>query len=100
VLGAGLWQRILHVGAVIAGFTIGVGMWANATNRPWQTLRFLALGLTRLAVALGPRARPGSGANPMLFAAVGAALLLQPPASIRRRYGSCSVPDRLRSPTY
>ncbi|GIE90947.1 cation-translocating P-type ATPase [Actinoplanes regularis] len=77
VLGAGLWQRILRVGAVIAAVTIGVGMWAHATDRPWQTLLFLALGLTQLAVALGSRARPGSRANPMLFAAVGAALLLQ-----------------------
>ncbi|MDI6105649.1 cation-translocating P-type ATPase [Actinoplanes sp. NEAU-A12] len=77
VLGAGLWQRVLRVGAVIAAVTIGVGVWAHATDRPWQTLLFLALGLTQLAVALGSRARPGSRANPMLFAAIGAALLLQ-----------------------
>ena len=77
VLGAGLWQRVLRVAAVIAAVTIGVGVWAHATERPWQTLTFLALGLTQLAVALGSRARPGTAANPMLFAAVGAALLLQ-----------------------
>ncbi|GIM89976.1 cation transporting ATPase C-terminal domain-containing protein [Paractinoplanes toevensis] len=77
MLGAGLWQRILRVGAVISAVTIGVGVWAHATDRPWQTLTFLALGLTLLAVAVGSRARPGSRANPMLFAAVGAALLLQ-----------------------
>ena len=77
VLGAGLWQRVLRVGAVIAAVTIGIGVWAHATDRPWQTLTFLALGLTQLAVALGSRARPGTTANPMLFAAVGAALLLQ-----------------------
>ncbi len=77
VLGAGLWQRIGRVGAVIAAVTLGVGVWAHATDRPWQTLLFLALGLTQLAVALGSRARPGSRANPMLFAAIGAALLLQ-----------------------
>jgi Ca2+-transporting ATPase len=40
-------------------------------------LTFLALGVTQLAVAVGSRARPGSRANPMLFVAVGAALLLQ-----------------------
>jgi Ca2+-transporting ATPase len=62
---------------VIAAITIGVGMWAHATDRPWQTLTFLALGATQLAVALGSRARPGTRANPMLFAAVGAALALQ-----------------------
>ncbi|WP_410816264.1 cation-translocating P-type ATPase [Micromonospora sp. 050-3] len=77
VLGAGLWQRVLRVAAVIAAVTIGVGVWAHTTDRPWQTLTFLALGLTQLAVALGSRARPGTTANPMLFAAVGAALLLQ-----------------------
>src|SRR5581483_1783901 len=43
----------------------------------WQTLTFLALGATQLAVALGSRARPGTWANPMLFLAVGSALLLQ-----------------------
>jgi Ca2+-transporting ATPase len=77
VLGGGLWQRILRVGAVIAAVTIGVGVWAHSTDRPWQTLTFLALGATQLAVALGSRARPGSRANPMLLAAVAAALGLQ-----------------------
>ena len=55
----------------------GVGIWAHATDRPWQTLTFLALGATQLAVALGSRARPGTRANPMLLVAVGSALLLQ-----------------------
>jgi P-type Ca2+ transporter type 2C len=77
ILGAGLWQRILRVGTVISAVTIGVGIWAHATDRPWQTLTFLALGLTQLTVALGSRARPGTRTNPMLFAAVGAALSLQ-----------------------
>ncbi|MEV7629520.1 cation-translocating P-type ATPase C-terminal domain-containing protein [Actinoplanes sp. NPDC089786] len=77
VLGAGLWKRIIRVGTVIAAVTIGVGVWAHATDRPWQTLTFLALGATQLAVALGSRARPGTRANPMLFAAVGVALILQ-----------------------
>jgi P-type Ca2+ transporter type 2C len=77
VLGAGLWQRVLRIGAVIAAVTIGVGIWADHTGRPWQTLTFVALGMTQLAVALGSRGRPGSWANPMLFAAIGAALLLQ-----------------------
>jgi len=77
ILGGGLWQRILRVGAVIAAITIGIGVWAHATDRPWQTLTFLALGVAQLAVALGSRARPGSRANPMLFVAVGVALALQ-----------------------
>jgi P-type Ca2+ transporter type 2C len=77
VLGAGLWQRIVRVGAVIAAVTVGVGVWAHATERPWQTLTFLALGATQLTVALGSRARPRTWANPMLLAAVGVALTLQ-----------------------
>jgi Ca2+-transporting ATPase len=77
VLGAGLWQRIIRVGLVIAAVTIGVGSWAHATDRPWQTMVFLALGATQLAAAHGSRARPGTWANPMLLAAVAGALLLQ-----------------------
>ncbi|MEU7612516.1 cation-translocating P-type ATPase C-terminal domain-containing protein [Micromonospora sp. NPDC049204] len=76
-LGRCRWPVVLRVAAVIAVVTIGVGVWAHTTDRPWQTLTFLALGLTQLAVALGARARPGTAANPMLFAAVGAAVLLQ-----------------------
>ncbi|GID29769.1 cation-translocating P-type ATPase [Paractinoplanes brasiliensis] len=77
VLGAGLWQRILRVGVVIAAVTLGIAVWANATDRPWQSMAFFALGATQLAVALGSRARPGSRANPMLLVAVAAALALQ-----------------------
>jgi Ca2+-transporting ATPase len=77
VLGAGLWQRILRVGFVIAAVTLGIAVWAHATDRPWQSMAFFALGATQLAVALGSRARPGSWANPMLLVAVAGALLLQ-----------------------
>ncbi|BCY09301.1 cation-translocating P-type ATPase [Actinoplanes sp. L3-i22] len=77
VLGAGLWQRILRVGVVIAGVTLGIAVWAHTTDRPWQSMAFFALGATQLAAALGSRARPGSRANPMLPAAVAAALALQ-----------------------
>jgi len=77
VLGAGLWQRIARVGFIIAAVTLGVAVWAHATDRPWQSMAFFALGATQLAVALGSRARPGSRANPMLLVAVAAALALQ-----------------------
>ncbi|WIM97315.1 cation-transporting P-type ATPase [Actinoplanes oblitus] len=78
-----LWRRIVTqlrdplVVVLLAAVTISIGVWAHATDRPWQTLTFLARGLTQLAVAVGSRARPGTWANPMLFAAVGTALLLQ-----------------------
>ena len=77
VLGAGLWQRIIRVGLVVAAVTLGVALWGQATGRPWQSMAFFALGTTQLAVALGSRARPGTLANPMLLAAVAGALALQ-----------------------
>jgi P-type Ca2+ transporter type 2C len=77
VLGAGLWQRILRVGVIIAAVTLGVAVWGHATGRPWQSMAFFALGATQLAVALGSRARPGTRANPMLLVAVAGALALQ-----------------------
>ncbi len=77
VLGAGLWQRIVRVGTVVAAVTLGVAVWGHETGRPWQSLAFFALGATQLAVAIGSRSRPGTMANPMLPVAVAAALLLQ-----------------------
>jgi P-type Ca2+ transporter type 2C len=77
VLGAGLWQRIVRVGVVIAAVTLGVGVWGHATGRPWQSLAFFALGATQLAVAAGSRVRPGTLANPSLLVAIAAALGLQ-----------------------
>ncbi|QKW48630.1 cation-translocating P-type ATPase [Streptomyces buecherae] len=77
VLGAGLWPRILCMGAFIATVTLAVGVWARESGRPWQSLVFLVLGATQLGVALGSRARPDSLANPFLLVAVGVALALQ-----------------------
>ena len=77
VLGAGLWQRVVRVGAVVAAVTLGVAVWGHATGRPWQSMAFFALGATQLAVAAGSRARPGTRANPSLLAAIAGALLLQ-----------------------
>ncbi|MEU4849143.1 cation-translocating P-type ATPase [Streptomyces gilvosporeus] len=77
VLGAGLWPRILAMGAFVATVTLATGVWARETGRPWQSMVFLVLGATQLGVALGSRARPRSLANPFLLVAVGAALCLQ-----------------------
>lgn len=77
VLGAGLWPRLLAMGAFVAGVTLVAGVWARETGRPWQSLMFLVLGATQLGVAAGSRARPGSLSNPFLLVAVGAALALQ-----------------------
>ena len=77
VLGAGLWQRILRLGAVITAVTLGVSLWGHATGRPWQSMAFFALGTTQLAVGLASRARPGTRANPLLPIAIVGALALQ-----------------------
>ncbi|MFF5157694.1 cation-translocating P-type ATPase [Streptomyces sp. NPDC000348] len=77
VLGAGLWPRVLLMGAFVATVTLVAGVWARETGRPWQSMVFLVLGATQLGVALGSRVRPGSLANPFLLVAVGLALGLQ-----------------------
>ncbi len=77
VLGAGLWQRILRIGAVISAVTLGVALWGHATGRPWQSMAFFALGTTQLAVGLASRARPGTRSNPLLPIAILSALALQ-----------------------
>jgi Ca2+-transporting ATPase len=77
VLGAGLWQRILRIGAVISAVTLGVALWGNASGRPWQSMVFFALGATQLAVGLASRARPGTRSNPLLPIAIAGALGLQ-----------------------
>ncbi|MFC9994020.1 cation-translocating P-type ATPase [Nocardia sp. NPDC127526] len=77
ILGAGLWQRVLRIGLVLTAVTLGVAVWAQHTDRPWQSMAFFALGATQLGVALGSRTRLFSLANPMLLVAVTAALALQ-----------------------
>jgi Ca2+-transporting ATPase len=77
VLGNGLGWRVLRYGTVIAALSLGAGVWARATDRPWQTLLFVTLSLAQLGLALGVRARSATGANPFLPLAVAAALALQ-----------------------
>jgi Ca2+-transporting ATPase len=77
VIGAGLWRRVLTVGAVVTATSLGVGVWAHATGRTWQTMLFLSLAMAQFGVALGVRARPGSWQNPFLLLALVAAYVLQ-----------------------
>ncbi|GAA4076817.1 cation-transporting P-type ATPase [Actinomadura miaoliensis] len=77
IVGAGLWQRVLRIAIVLTAVTLGVAVWAHHTGHPWQSMAFLALGATQLAVAIGSRSRPGSRGNPMLLVAVASALVLQ-----------------------
>jgi Ca2+-transporting ATPase len=77
VLGAGLWQQVLIVGFIIGGATLALGGWAYATDRPWQSVVFVALGAGQLGAALGSRAAGGFSGNRFLPVAVACAMLLQ-----------------------
>ena len=74
VLGGGLWQRVLVVGVVLTATALALGIWADRTGRPWQTMLFLALTCLQLGVALGLRPRLLSRDNSFLPLAVGASV--------------------------
>jgi Ca2+-transporting ATPase len=76
VLGDGLWQRILTLAAIISSVTLGVGLWAEHTDRPWRSLVFLTLTALQLGVALGVRPRLFTRQNPFLPLAVASSALL------------------------
>ncbi len=57
VLGDGLWQRVLACGLMVAVLTMAVGLWAQGSGRPWQSMVFLSLTSLQLGVALGLRPR-------------------------------------------
>jgi Ca2+-transporting ATPase len=76
ILGDGLWQQALGLGAFVAAITLGVATLARATDREWQSLLFLTLTSLQLGIAVGLRARPKSSANPWLLVAATTSLVL------------------------
>ena len=70
VLGDGLWQRVLACGVVVAIVTVGVGLWAESSSRPWQSMIFVSLTCLQLGVALGLRPRLFTRQNPLLPLAI------------------------------
>ncbi|MFB7616812.1 cation-translocating P-type ATPase [Kitasatospora sp. NPDC056181] len=70
VLGAGLWEGVLALGATVTAVSLAVALWAEAAGRPWQSVLFLALLAAQLGVVLGLRERLFTRANPFLPAAV------------------------------
>ncbi|MET9885642.1 cation-translocating P-type ATPase [Streptomyces sp. NPDC006430] len=57
ILGAGAWQRLLVLAAVVTASSLSVGVIAHTWGLPWQSVLFLALLGAQLGVALGLRAR-------------------------------------------
>lgn len=76
ILGDGLWQRVLALGAAVTAVTIAVGVWAEHTGRAWQSLLFLTLLCAQLGVVTGLRRRVFTRANPFLPGAVLGSLAL------------------------
>jgi Ca2+-transporting ATPase len=64
---------ILRLAVVLAGASLALGVWAERTDRPWQSMVFASLALGQLGVALTLRGggRRFSG-NPFLTLAVAA----------------------------
>lgn len=71
VLGAGLWSRVLVLGALITAAGLGAGLWAERRGGlPWQSILFLTLLTAQLGVCLGLREQWRTRENPLLPAAV------------------------------
>ncbi|UGQ11818.1 cation-transporting P-type ATPase [Yinghuangia sp. ASG 101] len=70
ILGDGLWQRVLALGAVVTAVTLAVGTWAHHDGRPWQSMLFITLLFAQLGVVMGLRDRPLTRDNPSLPVAV------------------------------
>lgn len=70
ILGDGLWQRVLALGAAVTAVTVAVGVWAEHSGRAWQSLLFLTLLCAQLGVVAGLRRRVFTRANLFLPAAV------------------------------
>lgn len=67
--------QIGWTGGLIAATVLGAGIWAEVTDRPWQTIVFATLGLAQLALALAlraPRRRGGSDGHFLNLAVAGA----------------------------
>jgi Ca2+-transporting ATPase len=80
VLGDGLLRSILLGGLAIAAAVLGAGLVAHHTERPWQSVVFVVLGLAQLGVALAVRTARTRGerdGNPALLVAVAVSAVLQ-----------------------
>ncbi|HJT37419.1 MAG TPA: cation-translocating P-type ATPase [Actinomycetota bacterium] len=79
----GLWQRVLVFGALTGLLSLGLGVWAHASGRPWRTMIFTSLALLQLGNAMAVRSdrqslfRLGVFSNRLLAGAVFGTTALQ-----------------------
>ena len=97
ILAGGLVARILLLATVLAGASLGLGVWAAHADRPWQSMVFASLALGQLWVALALRTggrrftgNPVADRRPWSPTQSSSS-----PPSTCRRCGSCSAPSPL-----
>jgi len=55
IFAGGVWQHILIVGLLMGFVCLALGVWAEAMDRPWQTMLFTTLALSQLGHAMAIR---------------------------------------------
>ncbi len=60
VFARGLWQHVAVVGLIMGLIPLALGIWAEATDRPWQTMVFTSLALLQLGHVLAVRSESQS----------------------------------------
>jgi Ca2+-transporting ATPase len=79
----GVWQQVIVIGLLMGFLTLGVGLWGEATDRPWQTMIFTTLALLQLGNAFALRSERqsffalGAGTNKPLLWTVLVTLAIQ-----------------------
>ncbi len=79
----GVWQQVIIIGLLMGFLTLGIGLWGEATDRPWQTMVFATLALLQLGNALAMRSEKesfftlGAGSNKPLLWTVLVTLAIQ-----------------------
>ncbi len=78
VFSHGLWQHVLIVGLLMGLIPLGLGLWGESADRPWQTMVFVSLALLQLGHALAVRSERDSlwrlgflSNKPLLWAVLG-----------------------------
>jgi Ca2+-transporting ATPase len=55
IFAGGVWQHLLIVGLLMGFVCLALGVWAEAMDRPWQTMLFTTLALSQLGHAMAIR---------------------------------------------